>query len=168
MHHDGSNTSAVDEKLYSRQLYVMGHEAQRRMMSSRAVVVGLSGLGVEVAKNIILAGISSVVLCDPEKPNSFDLGGNFYLTEQDVQQNNGKSRAELCQSKLAELNEYVKVEVASQVSSLRDEAALLNLIQGFLAKSFVTLVSHSSFLIRMVKIPQQVKWRISSLPIQRW
>ena len=72
--------SAVDEKLYSRQLYVMGHEAQRRMMSSRAVVVGLSGLGVEVAKNIILAGISSVVLCDPEKPTSFDLGGNFYLT----------------------------------------------------------------------------------------
>eukprot|EP00984_Skeletonema_dohrnii_P007166 scaffold2582_cov106-Skeletonema_dohrnii-CCMP3373.AAC.11 len=110
-HHD----TTVDEKLYSRQLYVMGHEAQRRMMSSRAVVVGLSGLGVEVAKNIILAGISSVVLCDPEKPNSFDLGGNFYLTEQDVQQQTeGKSRAELCQSKLAALNEYVKVEVASE------------------------------------------------------
>ena len=120
----------VDEKLYSRQLYVMGHEAQRRMMASRAVVVGLSGLGVEVAKNIILAGISSVVLCDPEKPNSFDLGGNFYLTEEDVQQNSDRSRAELCQGKLAELNEYVKVEVASQVSSLGDEAALLNLIHG--------------------------------------
>eukprot|EP00574_Skeletonema_japonicum_P010018 CAMPEP_0201720030 /NCGR_PEP_ID=MMETSP0593-20130828/5058_1 /ASSEMBLY_ACC=CAM_ASM_000672 /TAXON_ID=267983 /ORGANISM="Skeletonema japonicum, Strain CCMP2506" /LENGTH=1067 /DNA_ID=CAMNT_0048210573 /DNA_START=15 /DNA_END=3219 /DNA_ORIENTATION=- len=128
---DGKATAEVDEKLYSRQLYVMGHEAQRRMMSSRAVVIGLSGLGVEVAKNIILAGISSVVLCDPEKPNSFDLGGNFYLTEQDiVQPTDGKSRAELCQSKLAALNDYVKVEVASQVSSLTDEASLLNLIQG--------------------------------------
>jgi len=77
-------TTAVDEKLYSRQLYVMGHEAQRRMMSSRAVLIGLSGLGVEVAKNIILAGISSVTLCDPEVPNSFDLGGNFYLGEDDL------------------------------------------------------------------------------------
>ncbi|KAK1748781.1 ubiquitin-activating enzyme E1 [Skeletonema marinoi] len=117
---DGKPAAAeVDEKLYSRQLYVMGHEAQRRMMSSRAVVIGLSGLA------------SNVVLCDPEKPNSFDLGGNFYLTEEDVQQTtDGKSRAELCQSKLAALNEYVKVEVASEVSSLKDEAALLNLIQG--------------------------------------
>ena len=49
---------AVDEKLYSRQLYVMGHEAQRRMMASSALVLGVSGLGVEVAKNCILAGLN--------------------------------------------------------------------------------------------------------------
>ena len=68
------------KKLYSRQLYVMGHEAQRRMIASRAVLVGLSGLGASrIAKNIILAGISSVTLFDPALPNKFDLGGNFYL-----------------------------------------------------------------------------------------
>ena len=54
------------------------------MMASRAVLIGVSGLGVEIAKNIILAGISSVTLCDPEVPNSFDLGGNFYLAESDL------------------------------------------------------------------------------------
>ena len=139
-----SATTAVDEKLYSRQLYVMGHEAQRRMMSSRAVLIGTSGLGVEVAKNIILAGISSVTLCDPEVPNSFDLGGNFYLGEDDldkcdVSEGGGMGmeggrkvgRADLCRDRLAGLNEYVKVDVASRISSLLDdEAGLLRLVDG--------------------------------------
>ena len=116
----------VDEKLYSRQLYVMGHEAQRRMMSSRAVLLGLSGLGVEIAKNIILAGISSVTLCDPAKPTSFDLGGNFYLSESDL--GCERSRAELVKDKLSELNEYVKVDVANVASW--EDAGLMNLIQG--------------------------------------
>ena len=40
----------IDEGLYSRQLYVMGHEAQRRMGESNVLLVGLRGLGVEVTK----------------------------------------------------------------------------------------------------------------------
>jgi ubiquitin-activating enzyme E1 len=124
-----ATATAVDEKLYSRQLYVMGHEAQRRMMSSRAVLIGMSGLGVEVAKNIILAGVSSVTLCDPEAPSSFDLGGNFYLGEADLGKKAG--RAELCRDRLAGLNEYVRVDVAPGVSSLLDDdAGLLGLADG--------------------------------------
>ena len=135
-----TSTTEVDEKLYSRQLYVMGHEAQRRMMASRAVIIGISGLGVEIAKNIILAGISSVTLCDPEVPNSFDLGGNFYLGEEDLNKcdesdgndndNAKKGRAALCMDQLSELNEYVKVDVATNVTSLQDEAGLLSLVDG--------------------------------------
>ena len=137
-------TTEVDEKLYSRQLYVMGHEAQRRMMSSRAVIVGMSGLGAEIAKNIILAGISSVTLVDPTLPTSYDLGGNFYLNEGDLNKcddddNDNNSvrggRAALCRNRLAELNEYVKVDVATNVSSLHGDdidtaASLLNVIRG--------------------------------------
>ena len=99
--------STVDEKLYSRQLYVMGHEAQRRMMSSTCLVIGLSGLGVEISKNCILAGIQKCILCDPLPATSFDLGGNFYLSQ--LQQ----PRAEACKPRLAELNPYVNVELAS-------------------------------------------------------
>ena len=123
-----ANAAAVDEKLYSRQLYVMGHEAQRRMMASRAVLVGLSGLGAEVAKNIVLAGIAGVTLVDPLPANGYDLGGNFYLGEGDVGGTRG--RAETCAGRLAELNEYVKVDVASDVTSLGDEEALLGLVAG--------------------------------------
>ena len=44
----------IDEGLYSRQLYVMGHEAMQRMGSSNVLVVGLRGLGVEIGKFLFL------------------------------------------------------------------------------------------------------------------
>ena len=48
-------------KLYSRQLYVMGYEVQRRMMASSALLFAVSGLGLEaeVTKNCIFAGVAS-------------------------------------------------------------------------------------------------------------
>lgn len=39
----------IDESLYSRQLYVLGHDAMRRMASSDVLISGLGGLGVEVS-----------------------------------------------------------------------------------------------------------------------
>jgi ubiquitin-activating enzyme E1 len=40
---DGSETAgAIDEALYSRQLYVLGADAMRRMMGSSVLIVGLS------------------------------------------------------------------------------------------------------------------------------
>lgn len=127
---DASATTEVDEKLYSRQLYVMGHEAQRRMMTSNAVLVGCSGLGVEVAKNCILAGIHSLILVDPLPPNTFDLGGNFYLKPQDVVTEGGISRAEICRPLLSDLNQYVNVSVASDVTELTSEQLLPLLDKG--------------------------------------
>lgn len=40
----------IDESLYSRQLYVLGHEAMKRMSSSHVLIAGLRGLGVEIGK----------------------------------------------------------------------------------------------------------------------
>ena len=105
----------------------MGHEAQRRMMASNALVIGVSGLGVEIAKNCILAGIHSMTLCDPSPVNSYDLGGNFYLSEAQI---GTPGRAALCAPKLAELNPYVSVQVADAVDSLDNINALLSLVEG--------------------------------------
>ncbi len=38
----------IDESLYSRQLYVLGHEAMHRMNSSSVLISGLKGLGIEI------------------------------------------------------------------------------------------------------------------------
>lgn len=43
-----NGASDIDEALYSRQLYVLGHDAMRRMASSDILIAGLGGLGVEV------------------------------------------------------------------------------------------------------------------------
>lgn len=93
----------IDEGLYSRQLYVLGHDAMRRMASSDVLISGLGGLGVEVAKNVILAGVKSVTLHDEALCTVEDLSSQFYLTENDV----GKNRAEVCCQQLSELNTYV-------------------------------------------------------------
>jgi len=74
----------IDEGLYSRQLYVLGHDAMRRMASSDVLISGLGGLGVEIAKNVILGGVKSVTLHDHATCKLTDLGSQFYLTEADV------------------------------------------------------------------------------------
>lgn len=38
----------IDESLYSRQLYVLGHEAMKRMSNSHVLIAGLKGLGAEI------------------------------------------------------------------------------------------------------------------------
>lgn len=43
----------IDESLYSRQLYVLGHEAMKRMGSSHVLIAGLRGLGVEIGERRI-------------------------------------------------------------------------------------------------------------------
>lgn len=102
-----NGTTEIDEGLYSRQLYVMGREAQKRMSGANVLLVGLNGLGVEIAKNVILAGVKSLTIADDTPTAIADLSSQFYLTEQDV----GKPRAASCAMKLAELNEYVALNV---------------------------------------------------------
>lgn len=105
----------IDTNLYSRQIGTFGIETMGKLIKMQVVIVGLKGLGVEVAKNLILAGPKSVSLYDPSLTEMRDLGSNFYTEEAHV----GKvSRADACLGKLQELNPYVKVDV------LKDEAAL--------------------------------------------
>jgi ubiquitin-activating enzyme E1 len=40
----------IDESLYSRQLYVLGHEAMKRMSNSHVLIAGLRGLGAEIGR----------------------------------------------------------------------------------------------------------------------
>ncbi|CAH1179580.1 unnamed protein product [Phaedon cochleariae] len=98
-----SQIGEIDEGLYSRQLYVLGHDAMRRMATSDVLISGLGGLGVEVAKNVILGGVKSVTLHDEALCTIGDLSSQFYFTESDI----GKNRAEACCKSLSELNTYV-------------------------------------------------------------
>lgn len=100
-------SSRIDEGLYSRQLYVLGHEAMKKMSTSTVLIVGVGGLGVEIAKDLILTGVKSVTLFDNNKVTIHDLSAQYYLTEKDI----GKSRALTSLEKLAQLNPYVPVNV---------------------------------------------------------
>ena len=68
----------------------------------------MRGLGVEIAKNIILSGPKSVTIYDEVIVSINDLSSNFYISEEDVGK---KKRDEACLKKLQELNPYVTVSL---------------------------------------------------------
>lgn len=105
-------TTAIDEGLYSRQLYVLGHEAMKRMGASNVLIVGCRGLGVEIAKNIALAGVKSLSLFDPTPVAIADLSSQFFLKAEDV----GKPRDQVTAPRVAELNAYTPVKVHTSES----------------------------------------------------
>eukprot|EP00878_Enallax_costatus_P029970 GHUV01032549.1.p1 GENE.GHUV01032549.1~~GHUV01032549.1.p1 ORF type:complete len:236 (+),score=47.29 GHUV01032549.1:950-1657(+) len=105
---DGGNVE-IDENLHSRQLAVYGREVMRRMAGASVLVSGANGVGVEIAKNVILAGVRALTIHDQKSVELRDLSAQFYLTEEDV----GQNRAEACKEKLQELNNAVAVSASS-------------------------------------------------------
>lgn len=55
-----------------------------KLIKMKVLIVGMRGLGVETAKNLILAGPNSVTLYDPTPSRMCDLGSNFYINEKHV------------------------------------------------------------------------------------
>ncbi|KAJ7390880.1 E1 ubiquitin-activating protein [Desmophyllum pertusum] len=101
----------IDEGLYSRQLYVLGHEAMKKMAVSNVLISGLKGLGVEIAKNVVLGGVKSVTLHDSGSVEMSDLSSQFFLQAEDI----GKNRAEVS------LAEYQNSTVVVLTQSSLDE-----------------------------------------------
>lgn len=99
----------IDESLYSRQLYAIGKEAMSKITQTSVCISGLSGLGIELAKCIILAGVSKVTLHDPtDKLTYRDLASNYYVDEQLV----GKKFMNKVTEELSALNSNVDVKKA--------------------------------------------------------
>ena len=94
------------ELLYSRQIAVYGNNAMNKISQLQILIYGVRGLGLEISKNIILAGPKKVTILDNNKIVFKDLGTNFYLKDNDI----GKRRDETSLSKLKELNYNVKCD----------------------------------------------------------
>ncbi|XP_049335420.1 ubiquitin-like modifier-activating enzyme 1 [Astyanax mexicanus] len=121
--------SDIDEGLYSRQLYVLGHDAMRSMGKANVLISGMRGLGVEVAKNVVLAGVGSVTIQDQGSAEWADLSSQFYLRESDL----GQNRAECSENPLARLNSHVRVSACTE-----------RLNQEFLRNFQVVVLTNSS------------------------
>ena len=100
------NSSNIDEQMYSRQIVLLGLETMEKISKLSILIIGQRGLGIEVAKNIIVSGPSKVIIFDPNLTEISDLGSNFYLKEEDL----GKRRDLSSLKGLKELNEYVQID----------------------------------------------------------
>ncbi|KAK3673567.1 E1 ubiquitin-activating protein aos1 [Recurvomyces mirabilis] len=106
--------SADEIALYDRQIRLWGAQAQERIRSANILLVSLRALGTEIAKNLTLAGISSLTIIDDEIVTEEDLGAQYFLREGDV----GKSRAEAAIPRIQELNPRVSVKSGGSLANL--------------------------------------------------
>ncbi|CAM9284639.1 unnamed protein product, partial [Hapterophycus canaliculatus] len=105
----GGQEHGIDEDLYSRQLYVMGKTAMAKMGKADVLISGMSGLGAEVAKNVVLAGVRSVTIHDDRPSTLEDLSSQFCLDSEAAEKGEGRARASV--DHLRELNPYVDVRL---------------------------------------------------------
>uniref|UniRef100_UPI00358E6EF8 SUMO-activating enzyme subunit 1-like isoform X1 n=1 Tax=Myxine glutinosa TaxID=7769 RepID=UPI00358E6EF8 len=115
------NEAAISEEeaaQYDRQIRLWGLEAQKRLRTSRLLLVGLQGLGAEIAKNIILAGVKSVTLLDDSQVSAVNTRAQFLVPHGVA--GIGLAEASLQQAQLLNPMVEVKVEHGS-VASKPDE-----------------------------------------------
>lgn len=97
----------MDEDLYSRQIAAYGLNIMNKLTNIKVLIIGLRGLGIEIAKNIILSGFNEVTIYDSNIVNVRDLGTNYYLNDDNI----GERRDKSCINKLKELNNYVNCRI---------------------------------------------------------
>lgn len=104
-----ANLTADEAEQYDRQIRLWGLEAQKRyelcminlfktrdffcfprLRSSSVLVIGMRGLGAEVCKNLVLAGIRALTVLDSAPLGPEDVAGRF-LTQTEGENVNAKS-----------------------------------------------------------------------------
>jgi ubiquitin-protein ligase len=96
---------------WSRYIGAMGVEAVAKQSAANIFLSGAGALGIEIAKNLVLAGCKSFTLHDYKPITYRDLSGQFFLNlEEDLLNEKKKkaTRGEACIHRLKQLNYYVK------------------------------------------------------------
>ncbi|CAO2626911.1 SUMO-activating enzyme subunit 1, partial [Lemmus lemmus] len=102
----GGGISEEEAAQYDRQIRLWGLEAQKRLRASRVLIVGMKGLGAEIAKNLILAGVKGLTMLDHEQVSPEDHGAQFLIRTGSV----GQNRAEASLERAQNLNPMVDVK----------------------------------------------------------
>jgi ubiquitin-like 1-activating enzyme E1 A len=100
----GFELTESEAQRYDRQIRVWGAEAQARIQKSKVLICGVSHMNIEVAKNIVLAGMS-VTLQGSRDATYDDLSHNFFLSVDDV----GKPVALATLPRVQQLNAFANV-----------------------------------------------------------
>eukprot|EP00922_Rhytidocystis_sp_ex-Travisia-forbesii_P030813 GHVS01045457.1.p1 GENE.GHVS01045457.1~~GHVS01045457.1.p1 ORF type:complete len:348 (+),score=27.19 GHVS01045457.1:21-1064(+) len=118
--------SASEVEIYDRQIRLWGASAQKRLMSSHVLIVGLSAINIESAKNLILSGVS-VSLCDDSEVKASDYGYNYFLDQNALQEQMAKGTRDSMQA----MNSLVKVDVVEGnfTRCINDKKALREFVQ---------------------------------------
>ncbi|KAI1719714.1 thiF family domain-containing protein [Ditylenchus destructor] len=99
--------SQAEAEVYDRQIRLWGLDAQNRLRNSSVLLVGLSGLGAEVAKNLMLSGLKMLTIMDTQEVTTNDLCSNFLVSNESI----GNNRAEASRQRTQVLNPMVELVI---------------------------------------------------------
>uniref|UniRef100_A0A914HH01 THIF-type NAD/FAD binding fold domain-containing protein n=1 Tax=Globodera rostochiensis TaxID=31243 RepID=A0A914HH01_GLORO len=102
--------STDETRIYDRQIRLWGMQAQNRLRNSSVLIIGLTGLGAEIAKNLMLAGLKSLTLMDDKEVTDEDYTSNFLLVH-----GTKMNRAEASYENLKLLNPMVDLTVQTEL-----------------------------------------------------
>eukprot|EP00088_Acartia_fossae_P003594 TRINITY_DN1151_c0_g1_i3.p1 TRINITY_DN1151_c0_g1~~TRINITY_DN1151_c0_g1_i3.p1 ORF type:complete len:546 (+),score=123.06 TRINITY_DN1151_c0_g1_i3:56-1693(+) len=129
-------------KRYDRQLRLWGDHGQKALEHASVCLVNATATGTEILKSLVLPGVGSFTILDPNKLTGEDVGNNFFLDSECI----GMSRGEVAMRLLLEMNHEVRGDCVQEsieqvLESNKDFFTSFNLVVtcGVPEKSLLTL-----------------------------
>ena len=103
---NGLNKSQIER--FSRQLVLknIGAKGQKKILSSKVLIVGVGGLGCPAAENLVRAGVGTVGLIDNDVVNLSNIHRQSLFSSKDIK----KQKVNVAAKKLKEINPQTKIE----------------------------------------------------------
>jgi len=103
---NGLNKSQIER--FSRQLVLknIGAKGQKKILSSKVLIVGVGGLGCPAAENLVRAGVGTVGLIDNDIVNLSNIHRQSLFSSKDIK----KQKVSVAAKKLKEINPLTKIE----------------------------------------------------------
>jgi adenylyltransferase/sulfurtransferase len=100
------NKSQIER--FSRQLVLknIGAKGQKKILSSKILVVGVGGLGCPAAENLVRAGVGTIGLIDNDIVNLSNIHRQSLFNSKDVK----KLKVNVAAKKLKEINSLIKIK----------------------------------------------------------
>ena len=100
------NKSQIER--FSRQLVLkkIGAKGQKKILSSKILIVGIGGLGCPAAENLVRAGIGTIGLIDNDIVNLSNIHRQSLFTSKDIK----KTKVSVAAKKLKEINPSTKIK----------------------------------------------------------
>ena len=100
------NKSQIER--FSRQIILknIGAKGQKKILSSKILIVGVGGLGCPAAENLVRAGIGTIGLIDDDIVNLSNIHRQSLFNSKDVK----KSKVSIAAKKLKEINPLTKIK----------------------------------------------------------
>lgn len=92
-------------------------QAQQKIRTANVLLITMKGLGNEIAKNLVLAGIGSLTILDHGSVTEADLGAQFLISQDQV----GMNRAQAAQAEIQKLNP--RVNIIADIDDVRGKGA---------------------------------------------